>query len=90
MESTSLVAQSNQDSHCAVVAPLPSKKRVQIVERVSIPPILRYMLEEANRPRSQREIEAEAKLALGIGSIAEVAAAKQAARRQLQQRRQER
>lgn len=55
------------------------------MERVSIPPIFRYMLEEANRPRSQREVEAEAKLALGIGSIAEVSAAKQAARRQLRQ-----
>jgi hypothetical protein len=46
--------------------------------------MLRYIREEANRPRSQQEIEAEGRLALGIGSIAEVSAAKQATRRQSQ------
>jgi hypothetical protein len=56
------------------------------VEHDLIPPILRYIREKANRPRSQQEIEAEGRLALGIGSIAEVSAAKQAARRQSQRR----
>jgi hypothetical protein len=48
-----------------------------------MPPMLRYVLEEAKRPRSKQEVEAERKLVFGIGSIADVSAAKQAARRQL-------
>ncbi len=66
--------------------PFCSRKGVRYLAQWDrLPPILRYILEEASRPRSQRENEAWGALVLGVGSIKDVAEAKQQAR-QLQRR----